>query len=71
MIPARQAALHEAAAMRINDQRRVLDAVRQVEPARHLAVRAGERQVALALQGHGSFAEEGADPVGRRAHLGQ
>ena len=69
MVPGRDAALHEAAAMREDEQRRPLDIVRQIEPARHLAVRAGQRQVALVVQRHRAFAEKGADAVGRGAHL--
>jgi hypothetical protein len=69
MIPARDAPLHEAAAMRVDEERRPLDTIGQVQPARHLAVRPGQRQVALVLQGHRALAEKRADPVGRGAHL--
>src|SRR6516164_203325 len=47
-VPARQAALHKAAAVRIDQQGRLVSIVWQIEAARHLTVRPRERQIALA-----------------------
>jgi hypothetical protein len=71
MVPARDAALHKSAAMGIDEQGRAIDVVRQIKPARHLAMRTGQGEVALALQGHRAFAEKAADAIGRGADLGK
>ena len=70
-IPRGQATLHEAAAMGVDQQRRPLGIVGQVEAARHLAVRTRQREIALTLERHRAFAEKCADPVLRGAHLGE
>jgi hypothetical protein len=57
--------------MRIDQQRRLIGAVGQIETARHLTVRPRHCKVALTGERYRAFAEEGADPVDRGAHLGK
>ena len=51
--------------MRIDQQRRLIGAVGQIETARHLTVRPRQGNVALTGERYRAFAEEGADPVHR------
>src|SRR5215470_14466258 len=69
MVPARQAALNKGAAMGVDDQSRTLDVIREVQSAGHLALRAGQRQIALVPQGDRTLAKKCTDPVLGGAHL--
>ena len=68
-VPARQAALHEPAAMRVDHQRRPFGIVRQIEAAGHLPMGPRQAQIPLPLQRDGSFAEKRSDAIDCGAHL--
>ena len=56
--------------MGIDDQRRTLDAVGQVQAARNLPVRPGQRQVTLVVELNRTLAEKRADAILRGADRG-
>jgi hypothetical protein len=68
-VPARQAPLHEAAPVGVDEQRWPLHAVRRVEAARHLTMRSGRERPRLRASGTEPSAEKGADPVDAGARL--
>ena len=55
--------MHKAAAMGVDEERRARRRVRQIEPARHLAVRPRQTKILLTLKRHRPFAEKDADPI--------
>src|SRR5271156_3144945 len=70
-IPAWQAALHKPAAMRVDHQRRPFGIVRQIEAARHLAVRTRQAQIPLMPERDGAFAEKRSDAISCGTDLAQ